>query len=105
MEKVICSKIFADCVPNNPFETSCGGPAYLGFVFFVAKEDVEHMKEFIVETLGKFGVPLFDIYLASNTEEKDSSDVSTEEKIAECISKDASYLISESRYSYSRSRY
>jgi hypothetical protein len=105
MEKIIsCTSISVDCVANDPVDINCGGPAYLGFDFSVNKEQVEEMKNYIIETLNSFEVPISAIYSCGEyylNEEK----VWTKERILEAINKDADYLKSEARRNYSRRRH
>ncbi len=97
---ILCSKISVDCVYNDPVDVRCGGPDTLGFDFFVQKEETTHMKTFIKETLKSFNIPLISIYISTDSIEKEPDSVWDEERITECISKDASYLRSEASRNY-----
>lgn len=94
-----CSRICVDCVANDPVDIRCGGPDYLGFDFFVKKEEAEEMKKFIVLTLQALKVPLTNLYVVGE-KSLDENDIWTKERIVETVKKDASYLQSEARRNY-----
>lgn len=97
-----CSRIGVDCVVNDPVDVRCGGPAYLGFDFYVLEEQTEEMKKFIALTLENFKIPLANMYV-SETIDIDEKNVWTKEKIVESISKDAEYLQNEASRNYDSS--
>ena len=91
---VNCTRISVDCVENDPVDIRCGGPGYLGFDFNVAKEQKDEMKEYIVETLVQYKVPVLSIYASGDmllSEEK----VWTREAIKKVIQNAADDLIEE----------
>lgn len=102
MEKIKCRKISVDSVYNDPVDIRCGGPEYLGFDFFVRENEIKEMSTFIAESLNKYGVPLNGMYVVGDTYLLGEEKVWTKERIDECIKRDASYLISESKRGYSR---
>lgn len=83
-KEIICSHIAVDCVENDKQDIRMGGPQYIGYDFYVKKEDAKEMKDFILKTLKKFGVPIESIYVAG-TVVKEESKVWTKEKIHKCI--------------------
>ena len=99
MDKKIvpCTKVIVDCVQNDKEDIKCGGPAFLGFDFYVESEKLAEMKKFIVETLFAFDVPVSNIYSAEDVylEEKDVWNMAT---ILKAISDDAEYLQMEAFY-------
>ena len=105
MKKIInCTVIAVDCVANDPVDIRCGGPAYLGFDFYVKKEETEEVKKFIIETLNSFEIPLAAIYNRIDTYLAEEGYIWTKERIAEEISNHADYLKSEAGRNYSRRR-
>lgn len=60
-ELIKYSKIMVDCVHNDPVDIKAGGPAYLGFDFFVKSEEVQEMINFITVTLQEYKIPLVNI--------------------------------------------
>ena len=48
---ITCNKIAVDCVHNDPVDIRCGGPLYLGFDFFVKKEETDEMIEYIMNLI------------------------------------------------------
>lgn len=62
------SKICVDCVKNDPVDISCGGPDYLGFDFYVQKDKVKEMKDFVSTTLSVLEVPVVEIYIDDETD-------------------------------------
>lgn len=102
MEKIKCRKISVDSVYNDPVDIRCGGPEYLGFDFFVKEDEIKVMSTFITDTLNKYGVPLNGMYVVGDIYLLSEDKVWTKERIDECIKRDASYLISESKRGYSR---
>lgn len=105
-ELIKCSKIIVDCVHNDPVDIKAGGPAYLGFDFFVKSEDVQEMVNFITLTLQEYKVPLVNIGIDPIPLCLTPDEVWTKERITECIKKETSYLIHEAsrEYSYTKSR-
>jgi hypothetical protein len=99
MKTVHCTTIGVDCVANDPVDIRAGGPEYLGFDFSVRTKDYDHMKEFIIDTLLGYEVPIIGIYKAG---EKDlpRDRVWTETTIAAEIRKDAAYLKAEAQRNY-----
>lgn len=100
---VECKKISVDSVHNDPVDIRCGGPDYLGFDFFVKKEEATEMASFIADTLDKYGVPLAGLNVYGNIHMLAEDKVWTKKRIEACIKKDADYLIRESKTSYGRS--
>ena len=101
MEKIMCTKIGVDCVPNDPVDIRCGGPAYLGFDFYVKKEETEAMFQFVIQALDEFGIPLACIY-KDGEYEKLEKDVWTRRRIMGEIANDAEYLKSAAERGNSR---
>ena len=95
-----CSQISVDCVANDPVDIRCGGPEYLGFDFFVKKEETEYMQLFIRETLKVLEIPLTNMYASCKNMKKPSNKLWTKERIVEAISKDANYLKEEASRNY-----
>ena len=94
MKNVLCTTISVDCVKNDPVDVRCGGPAYLGFDFHVNKKNDVMMREFIINTLQGYEIPIEAIY--SHGEFYLPSDqVWTDKKIVEEIEKEVDYLKSE----------
>ena len=103
MKNIHCTTIGVDCVANDPVDIRAGGPEYLGFDFSVPTKDYDYMKEFIIDTLLGYEIPIIGIYKAG---EKDlpKEKVWTESKIAAEIRKDAKYLQSEANRNYPRQK-
>lgn len=101
-ELIRCSQICVDCVVNDPVDVRCGGPAYLGFDFYVKEAQTEEMKKFIALTLENFEVPLCNMYV-SGTIDLSEEDVWTKERIIMSIRDDAEYLQTEASRNYSHS--
>lgn len=99
MRTVHCTTIGVDCVANDPVDIKAGGPKYLGFDFSVRTKEYDYMKEFIIDTLLGYEVPIVGIY---KTGEKDlpREKVWTESKIAEEIRREATYLKTEAQRNY-----
>lgn len=98
--KIKCSIVEVNCVLNDPVDVRCGGPYYLGFDFFVKREETEDMINFIEATLNEFNVPLIGI-CSYNREIEELNNIWTKEKIYDCIKNDANYLKSEANRNYS----
>lgn len=100
MEKqlVKCSRIGVDCVINDPVDVRCGGSQYLGFNFNVLDEKVDSTKKYIEATLKSFGVP----FIGFTTEciEVKEEQLWDEDRIFDCISEEADYLIGEAARKY-----
>lgn len=91
MRRVKCSIISVDCIPNDPVDIRCGGPAFLGFDFFIRQGDEEPMRRFIEETLAFFELPLINIHV-TGSEYIPFRNVFTKEKIVEAIKRESKYL-------------
>ena len=91
MKKVLCSKISVDCIKNDIVDIRCGGPVFLGFDFFVKKDEVDSMIIFIAETLKEFDVPYINI---SPTKDVmiERNKVFTKKAIVACIKREAPTL-------------
>ena len=98
---VICNKIAVDCVHNDPVDIRCGGPYYLGFDFFIKKEETDEMINYIIEELNQNNIPIISIYKTIQVE-LEPEHVWTKERIHNCILKEKDYIISESKRSYNR---
>ena len=99
MRMIHCTSIGVDCVPNDPVDIKIGGPQYLGFDFNVRTKDYDAMKEFIIDTLMGYNVPIAGIYKTGEID-LPKEKVWTESKIAETIRRDADYLIGEAQRNY-----
>lgn len=99
MRQVPCTTIGVDCVANDPVDIRAGGPEFLGFDFSVRTKDYEFMKEFIIDTILGYDIPIIGIY---KTGEKvlPVDKVWTESKIAAEIRKDAEFLKREASRNY-----
>lgn len=98
------SKICADCVKNDPVDISCGGPDYLGFDFYVQKDKVKEMKDFVSTTLSVLEVPVVEIYIGDETDVTPKT-IWDKEGIFECIKDDATYLQREKQREKEREKY
>ena len=86
-----CAVISVDCVQNDPVDIRCGGPLYLGFDFYVYKDEKEEMQNLIVSTLEEYHVPIIKINSA-NEIEIPLKKLWNKERIIMEIEKDATYL-------------
>ena len=91
MRKVHCTRIGVDCVKNNPENIRMGGPEYLGFIFNVSKRNTEYMKEFIVEALLGYEVPIYAIKVLGEAQ-VEMNKVSDERTVAKAIRDHAAKL-------------
>ena len=98
---ITCNIIAVDCVHNDPVDIRCGGPLYLGFEFFVKKEETDEMIEYIISELVENGIPYMNIYKTIQVE-REPEGVWTKERIHNCILREKDYIISESKRSYNR---
>ena len=60
----VCDAIFIDilCETNDPVDVRCGGPAVLGYEFYVSPdEDIEEIKKFLEGCIKKYHRPFMDI--------------------------------------------
>ena len=92
---IFCATIGVDCIKNDWENIERGEPKYLGFVFYVKREETENMMEFIKETLENFHVPYEDIYVY-NSISMPIVRVSDKGKIFDTIERSAKYLIEKS---------
>lgn len=65
------TKIVVDCIHNDAQDIRMGGPEYLGFDFFIKKEQTEEIKTFIKETLEENNAPLINMYSEDVEEQPD----------------------------------
>jgi hypothetical protein len=85
MEKeILCTHIAVDCVRNDKQDIRIGGPEFIGYDFYVDKNETKEMKKFIINTLREFGTPLENIYV-EGTVTKNQAKVWTKDKIYNCI--------------------
>ena len=91
MRKVHCTKIGVDCVKNNPENVRLGGPEYIGFVFNVSRRNTEYMKEFIIDTLLGYEVPIY-MVKELGEDQVEMNKVSDEGTIARAIREHASEI-------------
>lgn len=98
------SKICVDCVKNDPVDISCEGPDYLGFDFYVQKDKVKEMKDFVSTTLSVLEVPVVEIYIDDETDVTPKT-IWDKEGILECIKDDATYLQREKQREKEREEY
>lgn len=87
----VCDAIFIDvsCERNDWVDIKCGGPAILGYEFYVSPdEDIEMVKNEIVKYIKKYHRPFMGIshYVRKNF---DIQKLWTLERIEECIKKHA----------------
>ena len=99
-ELINCSKIVVDCAYNDPVDVRAGGPKILGFDFYVKNEETEEMIRFIEETLKETKVPLMSIGVIQQNLFLCKKQIWTKTKIAECILKEADYIIKEAARNY-----
>ena len=95
-----CSKISVDCVINDPVDVKAGGPEYLGFDFFVKNTETMEITKFIIQTLNEFNIPLISIGVIQKNILLTEKEIWDKNRIAECIAKQADYLIRESKRNY-----
>jgi hypothetical protein len=65
----VCDAIHVDiaCDRNDPVDVRCGGPAVLGYDFFVSPdEDVEDLKKFLENCIKKYRRPFMGISTSSH---------------------------------------
>ena len=82
--EVICSQIVVDCAPNDNQDIRMGGPQYLGYDFFVLREQADEMLEHVKNVIHQTGAPLIRAYIG-DTVVKTTDQVWTKERIAKCI--------------------
>ena len=90
-EIVKCVLISIDCKKNDPVDVKCGGPAYLGFDFWVKDSEKEEMKSYIIESLKDFNIPIASIYY-NGEDDRPLRSIWTKEMILEEIDSEAIYL-------------
>lgn len=78
-------KITVNCERNDPVDMKCGGPAVLGFDFYVDAD--EDMVDFIKSKLRENGLPVMSISVSKKEDEIVEKNLWTKEKISECIRK------------------
>ena len=84
--KLDCMKIVVDCQYNDDEDIKCGGPYCLGYDFYVNKEKVDEMMDFIKSTCEKFNVPIIALYYDKEiTYKKEAEQIWTKFKIYSCI--------------------
>lgn len=92
--KVDCLKISVDCKYNDDEDIKCGGPYSLGYDFYVNRDQVNEMMDFIKTTCDEFNVPILALYYDKEIlYEKDAEKVWTKEKIYECIKNNEAGLV------------
>ena len=97
-ELVKCSRIGVNCVINDPVDVRCGGPQYLGFDVNVLDNQVAAMKTYIKATLDTFSVPFIEFTTKSVEVKKEQ--LWDQDRIFDCISDEASYLIEQANRKY-----
>ena len=97
-ELIKCTQIGVNCVINDPVDVHCGGPQYFGFDFNVMDSQVDAMKTYIKATLDTFSVPFIEFTTKSVEVKKEQ--LWDQDRIFDCISDEADYLISQSRRNY-----
>lgn len=78
--------IIVDCEQNDKVDMRCGGPATLGYDFFVNDEDLSSMVDYILKQLKKNHQPCIGIHwvdISKGTEEKYK--LWDKDSIRECI--------------------
>lgn len=100
MEKKLikCSRIGVNCVVNDPVDVRCGGPQYLGFDFNVLDSKVNYMKIYIKSTLESLSVPF--VAFTTSSVEVPEEHLWDEDRIYDCISDQANYLIRQATRKY-----
>jgi hypothetical protein len=74
-----------NCEYNDPTDINCGGPAILGYDFYVSPdEDITEVKRFIKKCLKKYDRPLLNI-ITSKHKNFPTSDLWDMKKIEKCI--------------------
>ena len=99
--KIKCIWISVDCTPNEPDAVFSGEPTYLGYDFCVMAHNKESYKEFILNQLAEYEIPL--IAISYGVEElKYEEDVDTEEIIEDAIMSSADAIKRQARRNYRR---
>lgn len=99
-EIVRCFTINVDCAVNDPVDVRAGGPEYLGFDFYVKKEEVGEIIEFVSKTLNDLEVPLLSLSFNSKERLLNPNEVWTKERIYQSIKRDKDFIIREAARNY-----
>ncbi len=94
-----CAHLVVECAKNDPVDVRAGGPAWLGYDFFVNDNDTEMMIEFIDAALASLEIPNQSIYI-SEFVDLPASKLWTKERILDEIQKEAEYLKHEASRNY-----
>lgn len=81
-----CLQLHVNSVANNPANIMSGEPYYLGFDFFIKKDDIKEMINFVSLVLKELDVPLINMTILG---EKDlnNDDILTKKEIVKEIKK------------------
>jgi hypothetical protein len=83
-------RITVDCVQNDSVDIRCGGPAMLGFDFFIdADENPEDYVEHIKKKLKEHNVPCLYVDVSRGETEVLQSSVWSKRRISQCINRNA----------------
>ena len=93
---ILCAEIAVECVKNDPEAINNGEPKYLGFVFYVKRNEADGMIQFIRETLDALSVPYEDVCVFRSIS-MPLVRVWDKESIEARIRRDANYFIEEKR--------
>ena len=79
-----CLQLHVNSVANNPANIMSGEPYYLGFDFFIKKDDINEMIKFVSLVLNELDVPLINMTILG---EKDlnNDDILTKKEIVKEI--------------------
>lgn len=82
------SHVSANCLPNDPVDVRCGGPAFLGFDFIVLDEHAADATALIRRVLHEVNKPLAGLTCSSAGEAADATKVWSLEQIEVALRKD-----------------
>lgn len=91
------SKISVDCLHNDIENIEAGGPEYLGFDFYVRKEDTKRIKNFIRNTLTTFNLPLINLSVSEHDMKISRDLLWDHKKILDCITEESDYFYSKAK--------
>lgn len=94
-----CAHLVVECAKNDPVDVRAGGPAWLGFDFFVNDNETEKMIEYIDAALASLEIPNQAIYI-SEFVNLPANKLWTKERILAEIQKEAEYLKHEASRNY-----
>jgi hypothetical protein len=83
----VCDAIFIDitCIRNDSVDIRCGGPATLGYEFYVSPdENIDELKKFLEGCIKKYHRPFMGITVKSH-ENFPVEHLWTREKMEKCI--------------------